>query len=186
MWLEWFQSLSEESIRYRFFQILKDTPHEVRVRYCNIDYDREIAMVAETVENGKRKILGVSRLIVESDGKNCEIAFIISDHWQGLGLGTKLVDYTLDIAKEKGVESVYAVMLQDNYRALTLTKKMGFTIEYQSDGTVKGYLNLKNEDIDFRCSNPSPAQHKDKEQSKSIATQNEVETKSQAEKLTSA
>ncbi len=186
MWLEWFQSLSEESIRYRFFQILKDTPHEVRVRYCNIDYDREIAMVAETVENGKRKILGVSRLLVESDGKNCEIAFIISDHWQGLGLGTKLVDYTLDIAKEKGVESVYAVMLQDNYRALTLTKKMGFTIEYQSDGTVRGYLNLKNEDIDFRCSNPSPAQYKDKKQSKPIAAQNEVETKNQAEKLTSA
>ena len=60
MWLEWFQSLSEESIRYRFFQMLKDTPHEVRVRYCNIDYDREVAMVAEMVENGKRKILGVS------------------------------------------------------------------------------------------------------------------------------
>ncbi len=151
MWLEWFQSLSEESIRYRFFQMLKDTPHEVRVRYCNVDYDREVAMVAEVVENGKRKILGVSRLSIESDGKHGEMAFIVSDYWQGLGLGTKLVDYTLDIAKEKGVESVYAIMLQDNYRALSLTKKMGFGIEYLSDGTVKGNLNLAGEDIDYRC-----------------------------------
>jgi acetyltransferase len=151
MWLEWFQSLSEESIRYRFFQMLKDTPHEVRVRYCNVDYDREVAMVAEIVENGKRKILGVSRLSIESDGKHGEMAFIVSDYWQGLGLGTKLVDYTLDIAKEKGVENVYAIMLQDNYRALSLTKKMGFNIEYLSDGTVKGMLDLKGEDIDFRC-----------------------------------
>jgi len=151
MWLEWFQSLSEESIRYRFFQMLKDTPHEVRVRYCNIDYDREVALVAEIVENGKRKILGVNRLSIESDGKHGEMAFIVSDYWQGLGLGTKLVDYTLDIAKEKGVENVYAIMLQDNYRALSLTKKMGFTIEYLKDGTVKGKLNLKEEDIDFRC-----------------------------------
>jgi len=151
MWLEWFQSLSEESIRYRFFQMLKDTPHEVRVRYCNIDYDREVALVAEMVENGKRKILGVSRLSIESDGKHGEMAFIVSDYWQGLGLGTKLVDYTLDIAKEKGVENVYAIMLQDNYRALSLTKKMGFNIEYLSDGTVKGTLSLKEEDIDFRC-----------------------------------
>jgi len=151
MWLEWFQSLSEESIRYRFFQMLKDTPHEVRVRYCNIDYDREVAIVAELIENGKRKILGVNRLSIESDGKHGEMAFIVSDYWQGLGLGTKLVDYTLDIAKEKGVENVYAIMLQDNYRALSLTKKMGFNIEYLKDGTVKGQLNLREEDIDFRC-----------------------------------
>jgi len=151
MWLEWFQSLSEESIRYRFFEMLKDTPHEVRVRYCNIDYDREVAMVAEVVENGKRKILGVTRLSIESDGKHGEMAFIVSDYWQGLGLGTKLVDFTLDIAKEKGIQDVYAIMLQDNYRALSLTKKMGFKIEYLNDGTVKGSLNLKEEDIDFRC-----------------------------------
>jgi acetyltransferase len=151
MWLEMFQSLSEESIRYRFFQMLKDTPHEVRVRYCNIDYDREIAIVAEMVENGKRKILGVSRLSVESDEKSGEMAFLVSDYWQGLGLGTKMVDYVLDIAKEKGIEKVNSIILQDNYRALSLTKKMGFNIEYLTDGTVKATLNLKDEDIDFRC-----------------------------------
>ena len=123
--------------------MLKDTPHEVRVRYCNIDYDREIAIVAEMVEDGKRKILGVSRLSIEPDGKSGEMAFIVGDYWQDLGLGTKMVDYVLDIAKEKGVESVYAIMLPDNYRALSLTKKMGFSIEYLSDGTVKGNLNLK-------------------------------------------
>lgn len=152
LWLEMFQSFSEESIRYRFFQMLRDTPHEVRVRYCNIDYDREIAIVAEIVEEGKRKILGVSRVSIETDGKHGETAFIVSDQWQGLGLGTKMVDYTLDIAKEKGVESVYAIMLPDNYRALSLTKKMGFTIDYIEDGTVKASLNLKEEDIDIRCS----------------------------------
>ncbi len=151
MWLEWFQSLSEETIRYRFFQMLKDTPHEVRVRYCNVDYDREIAMVAEMVENGKRKILGVSRLSIESDEKSGEMAFIVSDYWQGLGLGTKMVDYTLDLAKEKGIENVYAIMLPDNYRALSLVKKMGFDIKYLSDGTVRTDLDLKNEEINSRC-----------------------------------
>jgi acetyltransferase len=154
MWLEMFQSFSEESIRYRFFQMLKDTPHEVRVRYCNVDYDREIAIVAEIVENGKRKILGVSRVSIESDEKSGEMAFIVSDYWQGLGLGTKMVDYTLDIVKEKGIERVFAIMLQDNYRALSLTKKMGFKIDYLSDGTVKANLNLKDEDLDFRCGQP--------------------------------
>jgi acetyltransferase len=151
LWLEMFQSFSEESVRYRFFQIVKNTPHEIRVRYCNIDYDREIAIVAEIVEEGKKKILGVSRLSIEPDGKSGEMAFIVGDSWQGLGLGTKMVDYTLDIAKDMNVESIYAIMLQDNYRALSLTKKMGFNLEYLSDGTVKGTLDLKNEDIDIRC-----------------------------------
>ncbi len=156
LWLEMFQSFSEEAIRYRFFQLIKDTPHEVRVRYCNIDYDREIAIVAEILEAGKKKLLGVSRLSIEPDGKSGEIAFIISDYWQGLGLGTKMVDYTLDIAKEMGVENVYAIMLPDNYRALSLTKKMGFYLEYLSDGTVKGILDLKQEDLEV-CPQPQPS-----------------------------
>jgi acetyltransferase len=151
LWLDMFQGFSEESIRYRFFQILKDTPHEVRVRYCNIDYDREIAIVAEMVKTGQRKILGVARVSIEPDGKSGEIAFIVSDRWQGLGLGTKMVDYVLDIAKEKGVEDIYAIVLPDNSRALSLLKKIGFNFEYLGDGTVRGTLNLKNEDSDTRC-----------------------------------
>ncbi|TRO49851.1 acetyl-CoA synthetase, partial [Candidatus Bathyarchaeota archaeon] len=74
MWLEMFQSFSEESIRYRFFQLLKDTPHEVRVRYCNIDYDREIAIVVELDEKDHKRILGVGRLSIEPDGKTGELA----------------------------------------------------------------------------------------------------------------
>jgi acetyltransferase len=118
MWLEMFQSFSEESIRYRFFQLLKDTPHEVRVRYCNIDYDREIAIVAELSEEDHKRLLGVGRLSIEPDGKTGELAFIIGDQWQGQGLGTKVVDFVLEIAKEMHVEVVYAIMLPDNRRAL--------------------------------------------------------------------
>ncbi|MGF3522734.1 MAG: hypothetical protein ACQXXJ_06525, partial [Candidatus Bathyarchaeia archaeon] len=57
----------------------------------------------------------------------------------------------LDIAKEMKVETVYCIMLPDNYRALSLTKKMGFSIEYSNDGTVKGILDLKAEDAMDQC-----------------------------------
>ncbi|MFX1563916.1 MAG: acetate--CoA ligase alpha subunit, partial [Promethearchaeota archaeon] len=127
MWLEMFQNFSQESIRYRFFQIIKDTPHEVRVRYCNIDYDRELGIVVELNEKGKRKILGVVRLIEEPDGKQGEIAFIVADPWQGLGLGSKMVDYMIEICIDRGLESIYGLMLADNYRAIKLMEKMGFT-----------------------------------------------------------
>jgi len=147
LWLEMFQNFSEESIRFRFFQIIKDTPHEVRVRYCNIDYDREIAVVAELNEEGRRKILGVVRVSLEPDRKAGEIAFIIADPWQGFGLGTKMVDYVIEICKDMGVETIYGIMLQDNQRAINLMKKMGFTLQYLEDGTVKGTLNLKEEEM---------------------------------------
>jgi acetyltransferase len=178
MWLEMFQSFSEESIRYRFFQLIKDTPHEVRVRYCNIDYDREIAIVAELTEKNRKRILGVGRLSIEPDGKSGELAFIIGDQWQGLGLGTKIVDYTLEIAKEMGIESVYAIMLSDNNRALNLTKKMGFKFEYLSDGTVKGLLDLKEEILEDRCSKlESPQETLEAEKQKTSASKEKEEAK---------
>jgi acetyltransferase len=156
LWLEMFQNFSEESIRYRFFQVLKDTPHETRVRYCNIDYDREIAIVAELTEEGRKRILGVSRVSIEPDGKTGEIAFIVADPWQGLGLGTKLVDYALEISADMKLETIYAIMLADNYRAMGLMKKMGFTIKYMDDGTVKGTLSLREEET--KCTEPKIGQ----------------------------
>jgi len=158
LWLEMFQNFSEESIRYRFFQIIKDTPHETRVRYCNIDYDREIAIVPELTEDGKRKILGVVRVGIEPDGKAGEIAFIVADPWQGLGLGTKLVDYAIEICKDMKLETLYAIMLVDNYRTISLMKKMGFTITYMEDGPVRGTLNLKEEELGVPCIEPKPAE----------------------------
>ncbi len=145
MWLEMFQHFSEESLRYRFFEVIKDTPHELRVRYCNIDYYREMAIVAELIEDDQRKIIGVVRLIIEPDGKKGEIAFIVADPWQDLGLGSKMVDYMIEICKDKKIETVHAIMLPDNYRAIQLLERMGFSIQYDED-TMKATLSLKEEE----------------------------------------
>ncbi len=142
LWLEMFQNFSEQSIRYRFFEIIKETPHEVRIRYCNIDYDREIAIVAELIEKEKRKILGVARLIVEPNLKTGEIAFIVADPWQGIGLGSKMIDYMIDICKDKRLESIYGLLLQENQRAINLMKEMGFSIKRLDEDTVEATLNL--------------------------------------------
>jgi acetyltransferase len=145
LWLEMFRNFSEESIRYRFFHIIKDTPHEVRVRYCNIDYDRELAIVAELRENGRRKIVGVVRLCVELDEKTGEIAFIVADPWQGLGLGSKMIDYMIEICKDKNLETIYGLILGDNLRAIDIMTTMGFTSEPLDDNTVKATLSLVEE-----------------------------------------
>ena len=145
LWLEMFSNFSQESIRYRFFAPIKDTPHEMRIRFCNIDYDREIAIVAELTEKEQRKIIGVVRVPIKPDGKTGEIAVIVADPWQGLGLGSKMVDYMIEICKEKGLETLFGLMLSDNYRIINLMKKMGFKIKNLGDNTSKATLNLKEE-----------------------------------------
>ncbi len=147
LWLDMFKHLSQESVYQRFFTIIKDTPHEQIVRYCNIDYAREMSIVAELSEGNVKRIIGVVSLVIDSkrskDGyREGEVAVIVADPWQGLGLGTKLVDYILEIAEDMGVKVVSAVMLANNARIIDLMRRMGFRLEALDEGTVIGRLEL--------------------------------------------
>ena len=120
---------SEATMRARFFTIIKDISHEMLVRFCNIDYDREMAIVAEVRENDKRKLIGIGRLIIDREFKSGEFAVLVHDNYQSKGLGPKLVDVLIGIAEEKGLERIYGEVLTENEQMLALCKKLGFTIE---------------------------------------------------------
>jgi len=144
MWQEMFQNFSEESIRYRFFQVIQATP-EMRRRYCNIDYNKEIAIVAELSEEGKKRILGVFRLILEPDLKTGEIAFIIADQWQNLGLGSAMMRHVIKICKDKKLESIYGILLRNNVKSMRFMKNMGFVFQKLDEEIVKATLNFNEE-----------------------------------------
>ncbi|PNX53906.1 MAG: hypothetical protein BV458_02025 [Thermoplasmata archaeon M9B2D] len=138
MWLEMFKSFSEETIRFRFFRIIKETPHEVRTRYCNIDYDREIGIVAVVTENGKKRILGVARLIVDPVKKDeCEFALVVTDEWQRQGLGSRFLDFLIEIAKDKNLTKVTGVVLKDNYPMIALCREKNFQFSEGDPGEYK-------------------------------------------------
>ena len=138
MWQDMFNTFSDEAVRFRFFRRIKDTPHEMRTRYCNIDYDREIGIVAEVEEDGKKRILGVSR-IIKQPGQNdeAEFALIVSDEWQRKGLGSDFVDFTIDIARDKGLAKLTGVVLKDNIPMITLCKEKNFKIKSGDPGEYK-------------------------------------------------
>ena len=138
---ELFQSLSEETMRFRFFQVMRDMSHETLTRYCNIDYDREIALVAETRKD-KRRIIGVVRLILEPGRRRGEFAVVVGDQWQGLGLGSKLVDSIIEIGKDMGLKTIGADILSRNFRAIHLCTKKGFTMKSVDLDLTKATLNL--------------------------------------------
>ena len=74
--------------------------------------------------------------------KSEEIAFVVGDPWQNLGLGSKMVDYLIEIGKAKKLDTIYALMLRDNYRAIQFLQKRGFRIEYLEGDSVRGVLHL--------------------------------------------
>jgi acetyltransferase len=138
---ELLKSLSEETMRFRFFALIKEMSHETLTQYCNLDYDREIAMVAE-LQQGGRQIIGAARLIVELGGKSGEFAALVSDQWQGLGLGSKLTDYIVSIARDMRLEKIYGYVIANNYKMIRLCEKKGFKSETLDEDTVKVSLAL--------------------------------------------
>ena len=129
MWQEMFNSFSQETVRFRFFRIIKETPHEMRTRYCNIDYDREIGVVAEIKEKGKRRLIGVTRIIITPGRSDeAEFALVVSDKWHRLGLGSEFIDYTIEVAKDKKLKKIYGVVLKDNTPMISLCREKKFKI----------------------------------------------------------
>jgi len=143
LWLDMFKSFSEETVLFRFFRIIKETPHELRTRYCNIDYDMEIAIVAEVEENKKRRMLGVTRLITEpGQSDTAEFALVVTDKWQRLGLGSEFLDYTFEIARDKKIKKIYGVVLKDNIPMINLCKEKKFKFSDGDPGEYKIEHNL--------------------------------------------
>jgi acetyltransferase len=146
LWLDMFKSFSQETVRFRFFRIIKETPHEMRARYCNIDYDREIGIVAELKDNGKQRLIGVTRIIA-TPGRDdeAEFALVVSDKWHRLGLGSEFVDYTLEIARDKGLKKLYGIVLKDNIPMIKLSREKNFLLTEGDPGEYKiEYDLLKN------------------------------------------
>ena len=127
--LELFKTFSPETIRFRFFLPLREITHDDLVRYCNVDYKNEIAIVAEIKEDNdnKKRLIGVARLIRDRDEKNrAEFAVVVGDPWQGKGLGLKLTKYIMNVAKDMGISELYSRVMKNNTRSLLLSKKLGF------------------------------------------------------------
>ncbi len=139
---ELFYSLSEETIRFRFMQPKKTITHEELVRYCQIDYDRELALIALVEKEGKKQVIGVVRLIKYPDEENAEMAVVVADAWQGKGLGWLLCTQMIHVAKQSGLRRIWMEILQENTKMLKLAQKLGFRIHSQEEDIIKVVLEL--------------------------------------------
>jgi acetyltransferase len=139
--LELFNTFSKETIVYRFFHVIKVTTHEQLVRYTQIDYEREIAIIAVCQPPGRERIFGVVQLIFEPGEEKAEFAIVVGDPWQGRGLGAKLMEVGVSVAKKRGVKFLWGEIIPENMPMITLSKKMGFNIE-KRNGSLYAELEL--------------------------------------------
>ena len=146
MVVEFHRNLSERSVYYRYFSPLTlrvRTSHERLIGNCFIDYEREMALVAERVDaDGKPMIAGIARMIREDNGITAEVAFIVVDRFQRKGLGGYLMDRTIEIARKEGLSSLQGVLLFENLEMRKLFESRGFKFGEPEYGVWSAKLEL--------------------------------------------
>ncbi len=130
------ETLSERSVYLRYFHLMnleQRTTHERLTRICFIDYDREMALVAETADH---EILGVGRMSKVHGTREAEVAVLISDKWQGRGLGKELLSRLLVAGADEKLERLTADILPDNRSVMRICEKLGFSLKHNLDDEV--------------------------------------------------
>lgn len=123
---EFIESLSKESRYYRFMHALNKITPEMLVRFTQIDYHRELALIATYKEDGAEKEIGVARYVANPDGESCEFAVVVDDNWQRSGVGYQLMEALIKAARLKNFKIMDCIVLRDNRPMLKLAHSLGF------------------------------------------------------------
>lgn len=127
-----FRRLSPQDRHYRFLGALRDMDEATARRLATVDYERQIAFIAllarrESDPRPPRSGLGIARLVLTSE-RTAEIALVILDRWKRRGLGVLLGETAIDWARQRGLERVDAIMLQENAGMRRLAQHLGFRL----------------------------------------------------------
>jgi acetyltransferase len=135
------ETLSEQSVYYRYFHMMnleQRVRHERLMRTCFIDHDREMALVAErrNPQTGEPEILAVSRMTKIQWVNEAEVAIIVSDQWQGQGLGKEMLARLLIIGADEKLDLLTADILPENRLVMRICEKLGFTLRHSLEDEV--------------------------------------------------
>lgn len=135
---EFVQALSNESKYFRFMSALRELSESMLDRLTQIDYDREMALIAVVCENGRETEIGVARYIVNADAISCEFAVAVADAWQHRGVGSILIRSLVEAARRRGLQVMEGIVVAGNYKMLGLMNALGFSIHTEAgDASVR-------------------------------------------------
>jgi acetyltransferase len=106
-------------------------------RLTHLDWTREAAFAAITMLGERESIIGVARYVVDESGEDCEFALVLSDAWQGRGIGRRMLEKLMAIAARRGIKRMHCEVLSTNGSMLALVRKLGFHLEHHpQDATI--------------------------------------------------
>jgi acetyltransferase len=139
LWQELVSGFSPETMRLRFFIAGQKITREMAVRFCFIDYEREIAIVAQIDQKGAQPFVGVGRVATLPDRVTANFAVAVGDRWQGQGVGSLLMDECLRIARERGIHRMTGETLPENRTVIGMLQRRGFKLAAR-EGIVEASL----------------------------------------------
>jgi acetyltransferase len=118
--------LSDESRYTRFMHHLQELTPQMLARFTQVDYDRELALIALDGKAAAEKIVAVARYVANPDGESAEFAVVVADAWQSRGLAQALMRMLIDCARTRGFRRLDGVILATNSAMLALMARLGF------------------------------------------------------------
>ncbi|MER2602636.1 MAG: GNAT family N-acetyltransferase [Candidatus Competibacter phosphatis] len=134
-----FKNLDRESIYTRFFQYVRELTDQDLRRATEIDFDREVALVVTVNLGDEETIIGTGRYVVFEEahaGRSAEVAFIVEEDYQGLGIASRIFRHLVQIGRQKDVSRLTADVLSGNQAMLKVFANSGLPMKQQRDGTV--------------------------------------------------
>src|SRR5215475_11417590 len=135
-----FERLSSRSVYFRFFQTKQRLTDEELRYFTELDFTRDVALVATLREAQEEHIIGVGRYFrISEDGQptaHAEVAFTVADAHQGRGVGTLLLEHLAIMARRQGIDTFEAYVLGENNRMLEVFEASGFTVQRALDTGV--------------------------------------------------
>ena len=125
---EFVQGLSAQTMRLRFLGALRSLDPTMLARFTQIDYDREMALIALATDAAGAPEIAVCRYFALPDGASCEYAIVVADAWQGRGLGRLMMSRLIAVARSRGLTSMEGVVDASNEGMLKLCAHLGFTV----------------------------------------------------------
>ena len=136
------RELSPQSKYFRFMQGLNELDQKMLVRFTQLDYNRELALIAVLESHDKETELGVARYVTNPDGESCEFALVVADKWQHRGIGSRLMSALFEAARQRGIKRMEGEILANNENMLKLAGSLGFSLQTSDDPGIRDAIKL--------------------------------------------
>lgn len=128
-----FYRFSDESVYYRYFSPIRTMPHSKMQKYVNVDYSRVMSIVGLVGESGKGRVIAEARFVRDTQTPYADVAFVVDEAYQGIGIASYLYKLLARLAKERGLNGLTADVLSSNLAMMKVFEKGGLAFEAKQE-----------------------------------------------------